>query len=181
MGANAGDANEMGANAGDANEMGANAGDANEMGANAGDANEMDANAGVANAGVANAGVANAGDAHTGAPLRGHPNRDPQPTPQNEPIPENAPERTPNTPYGMHNKQYGASIPQAMDWFKTMTTNEYIRGVKQLGWKPFKRKLWQRSYHDRIIRDYLHYINVAHYIRKNPENWGKSSSGGAPT
>jgi hypothetical protein len=31
----------------------------------------------------------------------------------------------------MHNKQYGVSIPQAMDWFKTMTTNEYIRGVKQ--------------------------------------------------
>jgi REP element-mobilizing transposase RayT len=60
-----------------------------------------------------------------------------------------------------------------MDWFKTMTTNEYIRGVKQLGWKPFNRKLWQRSYHDRIIRDYMHYINVAHYIRKNPENWGK--------
>jgi REP element-mobilizing transposase RayT len=80
----------------------------------------------------------------------------------------------------MHNKQYGASILQAMDWFKTMTTNEYIRGVKQLGWKPFNRKLWQRSYNDRIIRIYLHFINVAHYIRKNPENWGKSESGDAP-
>ena len=121
---------------------------------------------GDARAGDAHAGDAHAGDAHTGAPLRGRPNPDPKPNS----------DRTPNSPYGMHNKQYGASIPQAMDWFKTMTTNEYIRGVKKLGWKPFNRKLWQRSYHDRIIRSYMHFINVAHYIRKNPENWGKSLS-----
>ncbi len=40
-----------------------------------------------------------------------------------------------------------------MDWFKTMTTNEYIRGVKQLGWERFDRKLWQRNYDDHIIRN----------------------------
>jgi REP element-mobilizing transposase RayT len=134
--------------------------------------------------GDAHVGDAHVGDAHTGVPLAGRPNHNPTPESENES--ENEP--THNSPYGMHNKQFGASIPQAMDWFKTMTTNEYIRGVKQLGWKPFNRKLWQRSYHDRIIRDYMHYINVCHYIRKNPENWGRSSeggggptSGGAPT
>lgn len=29
--------------------------------------------------------------------------------------------------YGIHNKGYGATIGNVMDWFKTMTTNEYIR------------------------------------------------------
>src|SRR3970282_1256675 len=35
-----------------------------------------------------------------------------------------------------------------MDWFKTMTTNEYIRGVKQSGWPSFPGKLWQRNYNE---------------------------------
>jgi REP element-mobilizing transposase RayT len=39
-----------------------------------------------------------------------------------------------------------APLSQMIQWFKTMTTNEYIRGVKQLGWKPFDRRLWQRNY-----------------------------------
>ena len=54
--------------------------------------------------------------------------------------------------YGQHNKIYGASISDVMDWFKTMTTNEYIRGVKQLGWKRFNKRFWQRSFNDKIIR-----------------------------
>jgi hypothetical protein len=33
-----------------------------------------------------------------------------------------------------------------------MTTNEYIRGVKQLGWTAFRGQLWQRNYHEHIIR-----------------------------
>jgi putative transposase len=29
----------------------------------------------------------------------------------------------------------GAPLPRIVQWFKTMTTNEYIRGVKTLGWE----------------------------------------------
>lgn len=50
--------------------------------------------------------------------------------------------QTEKSRYGMHNKQYGASIFAVMDWFKTMTTNEYIRGVKQSGWTRYTTKLW---------------------------------------
>jgi len=32
---------------------------------------------------------------------------------------------------------------EMVDWFKTMTTNDYIRGVKNQGWKRFNGKLWQ--------------------------------------
>jgi hypothetical protein len=31
----------------------------------------------------------------------------------------------------MDNKKYNATIGDAMDWFKIMTINEYIRGVKK--------------------------------------------------
>jgi len=33
-----------------------------------------------------------------------------------------------------------------------MTINEYIGGVKTLGWTPFPRGLWQRNYCEHIIR-----------------------------
>jgi putative transposase len=46
-----------------------------------------------------------------------------------------------------------ASVPDMMKWFKAMTTNAYIRGVKTDDWPPFQGKLWQRSYHEHIIRD----------------------------
>ena len=42
-------------------------------------------------------------------------------------------------------------LSEIVQWFKTMTTNAYIRGVKLSGWKPFDGKIWQRSYHDHII------------------------------
>ena len=45
------------------------------------------------------------------------------------------------------------TLGDIMDWFKTMTTNNYIRGVKQHGWVTFPGKLWQRNYHEHVIRN----------------------------
>ncbi len=73
--------------------------------------------------------------------------------------------------YGMHNKICGATIGDAMDWFKTMTTNEYIRGVKNLGWTCFEEKLWQRNYWENIIRSEQALDNITRYINENPKRW----------
>ena len=73
--------------------------------------------------------------------------------------------------YGLHNKKYGATIGDVMDWFKTMTTNEYIRGVKNNHWERFDGKLWQRNYYDRIIRDWDEDVRISNYIIENPEKW----------
>ncbi len=68
-------------------------------------------------------------------------------------------------------EQSVVDISTIMQWFKTMTTNEYIRGVKQLGWPRFEGKLWQRSFYDNIIRSQdLHYI-IVDYINSNPSKW----------
>lgn len=72
---------------------------------------------------------------------------------------------------GMVNAKTGASLPDAVRWFKTMTTNEYVRGVKHLGWTPFSGKLWQRSYHDHIIRNDKEWDLIREYILNNPELW----------
>lgn len=56
-------------------------------------------------------------------------------------------------------------------WFKTMSTNEYIAGVKDGRFMPFKGRLWQRNYYEHIIRNYDDYINIAEYIQNNPLKW----------
>ena len=56
-----------------------------------------------------------------------------------------------------------------------MTTNEYIRGVKQFGWSPFEGRLWQRNYYEHIIRGQADYERIANYIAANPAKWDEDS------
>ena len=60
------------------------------------------------------------------------------------------------------------AIPRMIQWFKIMTTTEYIRHVKQSGWPPFDSRVWQRGYYDRIIRDAESLARVRRYIAANP-------------
>ena len=55
-------------------------------------------------------------------------------------LPQQTHETGTHTDEGAHT---GAPLPGIVQWFKTMTTDEYIRGVKQLGWPRFDRRLWQ--------------------------------------
>ena len=52
-----------------------------------------------------------------------------------------------------------------------MTTNEYIRGVKQYGWVPFPGRLWQRNYYEHIVRNGDEMSRIREYIRNNPAQW----------
>lgn len=63
------------------------------------------------------------------------------------------------------------TLGDVMDWFKTMTTNAYIRGVKQSDWPPFPGRLWQRNYYERIVRDEAELAVIREYIAANPANW----------
>lgn len=67
----------------------------------------------------------------------------------------------------------GSPLHRVVQWFKTMTTNEYIRGVKTLNWQPFNGKLWQRNYYEHIIRNEQSLHNISEYIINNPQNWDK--------
>jgi REP element-mobilizing transposase RayT len=103
---------------------------------------------------------------HMGPPLRGDLGFEKPKT--NVPVGDDAPCGVPNAVCG--NKKHG-SIPQIMGWYKTMTTNTYIHGVKSYGWPKFDGKLWQRSFWDHIIRSEKTLDNIRDYISNNQGKW----------
>jgi len=56
-------------------------------------------------------------------------------------------------------------------WYKTMTTNNYMRMVRQGVYPPFKGKLWQRNYYEHIVRNDYDLGRIREYIRDNPAKW----------
>ena len=65
----------------------------------------------------------------------------------------------------------GAPLHSMIQWFKTMSTNEYIRGVNQKGWPAFNGKLWQRNFYERIVRSEAELKSIREYIVNNPAQW----------
>lgn len=63
------------------------------------------------------------------------------------------------------------SLSDVVHWFKTMTTNDYIRGVKEQGWTQFKKRLWQRNYWERVVRNEAELRKFRSYIDTNPLRW----------
>jgi hypothetical protein len=64
----------------------------------------------------------------------------------------------------------GSPLHRVVQWFKTMTTNEFIRNVKFHGWEPFENKIWQRNYYEHIIRNEDSYRDISRYIMNNTQN-----------
>ncbi|MEM7111085.1 MAG: transposase [Chloroflexota bacterium] len=67
------------------------------------------------------------------------------------------------------------TLGNIVQWFKTMTTNAYIRGVKSDGWEPFPKRLWQRNYYEHIIRTERALNAIRQYIDDNPAKWHEDS------
>jgi len=57
--------------------------------------------------------------------------------------------------------------------FKSITTNEYIRNVKNNNWQSFNERLWQRNYYEHIIRNDKSLHKIQEYIVNNPSTWEK--------
>lgn len=57
--------------------------------------------------------------------------------------------------------------------FKSITTVEYINGVKNNNWKSFDRRIWERNYWEHIIRNEIAYQNISNYIINNPNKWSE--------
>jgi putative transposase len=70
-----------------------------------------------------------------------------------------------------HPHRGAPTLGNIMDWFKTMTTNNYIRRIEQNHWPPFEKRLWQRNYYERVIRDEAEMDRIREYIQNNPWNW----------
>ena len=60
------------------------------------------------------------------------------------------------------------SLSDVVGWFKTMTTNNYLR-LAAAGAVP--ARLWHRGFYDHVIRDRADLLRVRGYIRENPFRW----------
>lgn len=63
------------------------------------------------------------------------------------------------------------SLGRIMQAFKSATTHEYVMGVRQRGWPPFRGRLWQRNYYERVIRNDRELDKIREYITTNPLKW----------
>ena len=55
--------------------------------------------------------------------------------------------------------------------YKSLTTLAYTRGVHTSQWLPFHRRLWQRNFYERVIRNQYEMDHLRAYIRDNPARW----------
>ncbi|WP_345368391.1 transposase [Algivirga pacifica] len=75
-----------------------------------------------------------------------------------------------------YSNEHTSALGEIVGAFKSITTCEYIKGIKSRGWKPFHKRLWQRDYWDIIIRDERAYFNISRYIHNNPKKWIETRS-----
>jgi REP element-mobilizing transposase RayT len=55
--------------------------------------------------------------------------------------------------------------------FKSLSTNQYIKGVHNYNWLTFEKRLWQKNYYEHIIRNEESYLYISDYIENNPLKW----------
>ena len=80
-------------------------------------------------------------------------------------------DRPDNTDEHEKGEHTGSPLHTMIQWFKTMSTNDYIRNVKNNNWTPFNKKLWQRNYYEHIIRNEKSYSHFSEYLRTNLLKW----------
>jgi REP element-mobilizing transposase RayT len=54
-----------------------------------------------------------------------------------------------------------------------MTTNDYVRHVRGSEWPSLAGKLWQRNYHEHIVRNEDELNKIREYITTNPSRWSR--------
>ena len=83
--------------------------------------------------------------------------------------------------YPIHSQELNTGQPQGIaptnslgdiiGAFKSITTNEYICGVKSGKFPPFEKRIWQRNYHEHIIRNEKSLAEIRDYIIHNSQKW----------
>ena len=63
------------------------------------------------------------------------------------------------------------TLGEVVGAYKSLTTQQYGKGVETNGWPPFNKRLWQRNYYERVIRDNRELDGAREYIANNPMQW----------
>jgi len=103
---------------------------------------------------------------YVGAPLVGARNEEKIPNTEHPPTEQSQFPPTEGQPQGI-----APTIGDIAGAFKSITTNEYIRGVKNNNWPRYNKILWQRNFYEHIIRNEKSCCQISEYIQINPLNW----------
>jgi len=57
---------------------------------------------------------------------------------------------------------------------------QIVKGLKSITTKQFGFSMWQRSYHDHIVRNEDEYLKIRQYISENPAKWYDDCYNDAP-
>ena len=74
-------------------------------------------------------------------------------------------------PQGVAPTKERLSLAEIVHRIKSLTTHRYMIGVRDKGWLPFEKRLWQRNYYEHVIRNERDYQAINEYILANPINW----------
>ena len=68
------------------------------------------------------------------------------------------------------------SVSAVVQAFKSRSTVEYARLVKEGVVHPFEKQLWQRSFYEHVIRGQDDFLRAYEYICANPARWAEKNS-----
>ena len=63
------------------------------------------------------------------------------------------------------------TLGKTVQWFKTMTTNDYLKAIRKDQVEPFPGRLWQRNYYEHVIRNEHDLDEIRQYIVDNLAKW----------
>ena len=67
--------------------------------------------------------------------------------------------------------QNNNNLGSVLGAFKSITTNKYIKMVKENILPVFEKRIWQRNYHEHIVRNDKDLTRIQEYIVNNPLSW----------
>lgn len=76
-------------------------------------------------------------------------------------------------PQGISPTDINPTVGNIIGAFKSITSVEYIRGIKTKNWEQFNNRLWQRNYWEHIIRNDDAFDRISQYIKNNPRKWSE--------
>lgn len=76
---------------------------------------------------------------------------------------------------GLEDDALTENLSDIVRWIKNATHRRSGIGVTQAGWQPYRGKLWQKSFHDHIVRGEKELETLRNYIATNVVRWGEDA------
>ena len=73
----------------------------------------------------------------------------------------------------LSDEQNSEAVGDVVRWLKNSSVRRYGVGVREQGWIPYDGRLWQKSYHDHIVRNEKELETLRAYIANNVYMWKK--------